>query len=360
VWWVRRAPLPADLITTGSPADHIPGALGQPNTQAVFATPGTEFPTAAGARVLAGFWVDDHHVFGLDGSAFVLGRQRFGFDVNSRSTGAPLLAFRHLDPSGAEDAFPITAPVVKGATVGPFTGGAGFLTDTHLWGADGSAVHALYWSPGFRVVLATGLRYLDLTENLTIQSRKVATGSSSVTFLGSRFAAPAFTLTDDSFHAHDQFLGGQVGLRVEWFYRQLFLGASASAAVGRSDDSSGVLGLSTLQPRNAPPQTAAGGLYALPTNSGHFTDGEWGVVPEVQLRAGYQATPWLRVTVGYEFLYWSRVVRPGDQLDLVVDAHQVPTDPSYKAGTPVTFPRPLFQTSGFWAHGLICGLEITY
>src|SRR5208283_6095108 len=35
-WWSKNAPAPVPLVTTGSLADPIPGALGQPGTKVLF------------------------------------------------------------------------------------------------------------------------------------------------------------------------------------------------------------------------------------------------------------------------------------------------------------------------------------
>ena len=67
----------------------------------------------------------------------------------------------------------------------------------------------------------------------------------------------------------------------------------------------------------APGVVAAGpeGSYAQPSNSGRFVSNDFAVVPEGQVKVVYAMTPALQLTFGYDFLYQSRVVRPGDQLD---------------------------------------------
>jgi hypothetical protein len=283
------------------------------------------------------------------------------FGVNSTSGGIPLLALRHLDPpTGAEDAFVVAAPSVNGGTVGPFVGGVAVQTNTQLWGTDANILHALCWSRNFHLVGLAGFRYLDLDETIDILTRKAAIGSSSLTFLGNSFGAPAFELTNDRFRGRSQFFGGQLGLRGEYFFKHCFIAASGKLALGRTDEVENALGISTLQPHNAPPQVAGGGLYALPTNSGRFLNQDFGVVPEVQVKGGVLLTSWLRATVGYNFLYWSRVLRAGNEVNLTVDARQVPTDPSYKAGTVVVLPRPVANATDFWVQGLTFGLEWTF
>jgi hypothetical protein len=38
-------------------------------------------------------------------------------------------------------------------------------------------------------------------------------------------------------------------------------------------------------------------------------------VPEAGIDVGYQLTRHLRAKAGYTFIYWTDVVRPGDQID---------------------------------------------
>ena len=46
---------------------------------------------------------------------------------------------------------------------------------------------------------------------------------------------------------------------------------------------------------------------------------KFAVVPEVGFNVGYQVTPHLKFFVGYSMLYWSRVLRAGDQVDPMID-----------------------------------------
>jgi hypothetical protein len=86
----------------------------------------------------------------------------------------------------------------------------------------------------------------------------------------------------------------------------------------------------------------------------------FGVVPEVGLDVGLRLAPWARARVGYSFLYWSGVVRPGDQVDRQVNPRLVPTDQDF--GLPGGPARPASQLNrtDFWAHGLNFGAELTF
>ena len=84
------------------------------------------------------------------------------------------------------------------------------------------------------------------------------------------------------------------------------------------------------------------------------------VVPELGINVGYQINPLWRVFVGYNFLYLSDVVRPGNQIDRVVNTTQLPS--VLGPGMLVGPARPTFVMKGtdFWAQGLSVGLEFRY
>ena len=59
-----------------------------------------------------------------------------------------------------------------------------------------------------------------------------------------------------------------------------------------------------------------GGLLAVATNMGRFHNDGFAAVPQVGINIGYQCAEWLRLSVGYDFLYFSSVVRPADQINV--------------------------------------------
>jgi hypothetical protein len=62
---------------------------------------------------------------------------------------------------------------------------------------------------------------------------------------------------------------------------------------------------------------------------------------------------WLDVSVGYDFLYWSNVIRPGDQVSGTINSGQAPSQVPYANGGPIA-PVPTFRRTDFSAQGLLC------
>ena len=108
-------------------------------------------------------------------------------------------------------------------------------------------------------------------------------------------------------------------------------------------------------------RVVAGGLLGLSSNIGNSHKDHFSFVPEVGMNVGYQVNDNIRIFGGYNFLYWTGVMRPGDQIDRSLDVTKIPNFPV--AGTPAMGqPRPTvpFRTSDFWAQGITVGIEFRY
>ena len=109
----------------------------------------------------------------------------------------------------------------------------------------------------------------------------------------------------------------------------------------------------------APVQHSPGGVLALPSNIGRTTENAFAVVPEGTFKIGLKLGDSGRFYVGYNFIYLSDAVRPGDQVDRTIAAVADPISQS-GGGLVADRPRALFNRSDFWAQGLIIGLETRY
>ncbi len=116
-------------------------------------------------------------------------------------------------------------------------------------------------------------------------------------------------------------------------------------------------GGTTVTVAGVPPVASAGGLLALGGNIGHHSRDEVAVVPELDLKLAYQVTPRLKASVGYTYLYWSDVVRAGNQIDPTVNPALIP--PAVAASVPAR-PAFAFQQSSLWVQGINLGLEFSY
>ena len=79
--------------------------------------------------------------------------------------------------------------------------------------------------------------------------------------------------------------------------------------------------------------SARGGLLALSSNIGTFHKNSFSVVPEVDATLSYHINEHWRLFAGYDLLYWTNVVRPGQQIDRTLDETLIPNfEPSGHGG----------------------------
>jgi hypothetical protein len=364
LWWIKGSPLPASLITTGPVSDN-PGALGHGGVPLTGST--QDYGIVSGFRATTGFWLGDGHDLAFEVTGFVLPRVTKTTVFRSNPNGSPVLTFRYLDPPvggvAAEDAFQASAPAVLsvGPQVGPYSGSVGLTTHSELWGLETNLVGVLAGCRNRRFELLAGFRYVDLEErlDLSFQRQAIAGTGSNVIFLGSPFPAPASVSSLDAFRTRNQFYGGQMGFRGDYCFGKFQVTFTGKVALGDTHEVVNIFGVSTLATGSGPGVTVAGGQFAGPSNIGRSTTDHFSVVPETEISVGYHVTDHLRAFIGYDFLYWSRVVRPGNQVDLIVDTRANPVDPGF-TGDRVGFPRSLFNRSDFWAQGINFGLEYRY
>ncbi len=200
--------------------------------------------------------------------------------------------------------------------------------------------------------MITGVRYLNLNENLTIRENILLLPGSPAP--GDQIAVV------DKFGTRNNFYGGQIGVRGETWRGAWFVNATGKVALGDMHQEVRVNGYTTFTPAGLPSVTQPGGLLALPTNIGNRSRDRFAAIPEVGFNVGRQVTDNLRIYAGYNVLYISSVVRPGDQIDNVINPTQLPTiaGPSVLVGD--ARPAPLFRETDLWAQGLNLGMQLAW
>jgi hypothetical protein len=365
----------------------------------------------SGGRFVLGGWLDAEQTLGLEAGFLFMGKRSVSSGVSS--DGSRALAIPYLDATtGLEAGYmlgqtPTSVPTTLFINTTPdvfvglfnqtvtngFTGAIITTSSSQLQGSEANAVLAAFAGDGFRAELLAGFRYVRLDERITIASTSVQTNADTTDFIaalglptGMIPIANSFTTTTtrgDQFDTHNFFYGGQIGARGEYLWGMLSLQLGGKLALGYMSESANVTGATTQYttttitptttislasiPVNvasgAPPVTTSstahsfGGFFAQPSNMGHFNHSAFAVVPEANLKAGLQLTDWMRVTVGYTFLYMSDVMRPGDQIDRTIN----PNFLTIPAGT-ISSQRPLFpfKSTDYYAQGVDFGIEFRY
>jgi hypothetical protein len=343
LWWCEGSATPALLTSSpiGTPRNQF-GVLGQPNTTVVFGNEHLSDDTRNGFRIRFGGWLDDCHTCGLEASYFLLD------NVKHDQTIGGLLArpFNNVG-TGQPDSELINFP-------GVVDGFAQILNSNRFTGFDINFRKCCRCDCCSRCDFLVGFRYLSLEDELYVREALVVTGTDPT------LNPPPGTriVLDDQFETRNEFYGPQFGLAGEFRRGCMFVNYRGMIAIGTTHKAVTIDGETMITPPGpgAQPTTYNGGLYALPTNIGHYTRNDFSVVPELNLNVGYQITDHIRAFVGYSFIYWSDVTRPGDVIDANINTSQLPP------GTLVGPARPAFtwHHSDFWAHGVNFGLEVRY
>jgi len=351
LWFVKSGPVNGPLLTTGSPTDPVPAALGQPNTHVLFGD-SLNYNPLSGARFYGGVGLTPN--IGLEAGYFFLSRGAVNFTAASDATGSPVIGRPYFDtflhiPNAALSSFP-----------GTFAGATNINSQTNLQGYELNLAGNMVRNSGLSLDVLAGFRALDLNEDLAIQDTILPPGSANLNFGNSNVAAGSIAADYDKFRTTNHFYGGQAGARLQWFYGNFSLGLTAKVALGATQQLATIDGASALLTPGAAPQFLPGGVLAQTSNIGRYYRDQFTVVPEGQLNLGWQVRPWMRLNVGYTFLYWSDVLRPGAQIDRNVNGSLIPIGQSFGLGNTAGPPFFSFHGSDFWAQGINLGVQFRY
>jgi hypothetical protein len=351
-WSTKRASMPP-LVTLGDPADPIPGALGQPGTR-ILSSGGSDdlARTAPGLRLRGGYAIDN--AWAVEASAFMLQARSARFAAQSDATGSPIIGRPVIFAGiGVEGSFVDSFP-------GILAGGVTVNSSSSFWGLEANAARQLSSDRGGKVELLFGARYLRLHDRLRIDDNVLALTPGFLTFLGGPADPPA-TMTDfDQFSATNDFYGAQLGLRSSLAVNRWTFSGSGKLALGVTRQTVGIDGATSLLTPGAPTVMAPGGLLALTSNIGTYHSNQFAVVPELELTTGYEIFPNAVISVGYNIIYWSNVVRAADQVDRTVNTALAPSSQDF--GTPGGPARPAFtfNRTDYWAQGLNVGFNFRF
>jgi hypothetical protein len=318
LWWIKPQPIPLPIVAVND-LGAAP-LLGAPGTRVLFGNQNQEMGTFSGLRTEIGFWFNADRTIGVEARGFLLEERSRWFNFASAS-GTPAAAYPIISPPS----FAQTTVPINGAAGGSIT----IATHSQLWGAEANAILGGFRTGPWDLQVLAGFRHLSLHEKFDLVNPF-------------RFASDAGDDAVDIFHCTNRFYGAQVGARVGLRSGRLLADISAKVALGTNHEEVNISGFDT--PVGG--VTTPGGIYTNPSNIGRTLHDEFTVIPEVQVKIGFALTNYLRATVGYDFLYWNQVVRPGNQ----IDARVLPV------GNPTDIPAR-FNRTDFWAHGVSFGIE---
>ncbi len=193
-----------------------------------------------------------------------------------------------------------------------------------------------------------GWRYLKLDESLQVTEDLISLSTTN----------PGRFDILDRFETTNEFNGFDFGWqcrrsRGRWFCDGLF-----RMAVGMTQQTVRINGQTAIEPAGSSPQLSDGGLLAQTSNIGTYSRDQFSIVPEINANLGYQFCDCLGIFLGYTGVYWSNVVRPGDQISRDVNPNLLP--PPVDPLTGSQRPQFVFRETSFYAQGFNFGLDCRF
>ncbi|HVU85764.1 MAG TPA: BBP7 family outer membrane beta-barrel protein [Pirellulales bacterium] len=365
-FWVKGNHVPP-LVTTsplGTPQNQA-GVLGQPGTSILFGDQRLNTDMRSGGRVTLGAWLVGD-VLAVEGNYYALGTETTNYNATSifsnGSTSDPILARPYFNPAPptltpppphlpaqppAQSALLVAYPNF----VGP--GGGTLNLDGSIHITSSSSIQSanvllkrligVNLLHDHRMFLVGGYRWFRTEEGIQIQD--------NINTVGGGLPAGAGFQNLDSFGVKNNFNGGDIGLFSDIRKGRWVLETTGKIALGNMNEIVNIDGFTRVR-TGTTSTDYAGGLLTQPSNMGVYRRNQFSMIPELNLKLGYQITPGWRATVGYNFTYITRLVRPGNEIDFVVN-------PPYTPGAPQVVARPMFlnNPTDMWLQGFTTGFE---
>jgi hypothetical protein len=333
--------------------------LEQPDTTILFGNQKVNDDLHWGGRVQGGVWHDDFQTLALEGHYYVLASATATYSKSSTfsdgSVDDPILARPFFDANPLVNAQSSIIVAFPNYLVPPvevdIDGSMNVREQSRIQSAGGGVRYAIgpYTSPA-RLFLLGAYRFFNLDESLDIKA------TSTLGFDPLPFPVDAGRIEAvDSFETQNIFNGGEIGIGTELNRNRWTLGAETRLALGNMHQTLTIDGR-TSAIYDTYVASFAGGLLAMPTNIGTYTRDRFALIPQVDVKLGYQLFPSLRLTVGYNFTYVSNVIRPGDQIDLNVNTTQI-------AGLPLVgpaVPTASLDDTSIWLQGFTTGIDMRF
>jgi len=341
LWSLDGMSLPA--LVTSSSAGTTPentGVLGLQTTDILIGNDTVGDDARSGAKFSLGWWDNPSRTAGIEAS--YLGLERTGETLRADSSQFPNLARPYFDTLNNANAALLIASSVF------LTGTVSIETESELQAFDIVRRQRISQSHCHRLDFLFGYRHGRLEESIRIDQSSLYTAPQ-----GQIIAGTTKTLFD-SFETNNKFNGVQLGMHYQHISGPMKLNAMAKLGLGANQANVIIDGETVNTVPGDGTSVFAGGLLAQTTNMGSYEQTDFIVLPEVGLTLTTHLNRCTQLTIGYHLMYWSKVARAADQIDLNVS--QLPPEPS--SGT--QSPEFRFISDDFIAHGLQAGLEYQF
>lgn len=336
-YWLKPAPLPT-LLTTLANGGRVQVSPANAN-----------FKQASGGNIASERWLNDAHTFGYGFSGTLLEQRGSFFTIASDGGGNPALTRPFVDAlTNQVTDFFVSDP---GRLSGTFAAASGArFTTGELYG-----LMNVKYCPTKCLNLLAGFRYMDLDEYLELYQQTSGIGQQQFTVAGVPTAGPINIV--DRFRTRNQFWGFEIGARGDVTMKCVTFGVTSKIAIGNVHQTLDIAGQTTAA--GAP--TTQGGLLALSSNIGNTPRiNRFGVLTDLSAEVGLQLTEGSRLFIAYDFIYLNDVIRPGSQIDSVINPRFVPASASFNTLSGPASPLRTGRHDDFFVHGVRIGYQIQY
>lgn len=380
LWTAKKNPIHTPFVTTVSYSDTLPGALGQPGSHVKMGNKHFDMGWQSGFQVTANTWIGRQSKFGIDGSYFLLPKVTKKKALStSGQVGSPSYAVPIFDVTGfwglngdpGESIYLLPGPLLGSSP--------GFEARFQLKVANtlqGAQLNGLFKCNHIDALM--GFRWISLQESLrfNVQSKSIPGFSEPASFFNSH----------DRFRTTNNFLGAQIGLQAHLGKHRWHLDGALKGGIGGMIEHVNIKGSSLTPGGNlfylvlaGAPQKISGGIFAQSTNIGTHHRVQFAGVLETTLRASFCFKRYFELSAGYDFLWISSVVRPGNQIDRKINPTLTGLGAASRATagtrtdpTPFGMPGPAqapqgpkrphfdFKRTDFWAQGFSIGLGVRF
>lgn len=330
--WMKGMHVPA-LATTSPNGGILPDGTVLFGSQTIN---GSQLPAA---RVTLGGWLDESQCHGLEAGFLWLGQASTQFQGDANDFTVLARPFTNVDPANlGADARLIVSPNVA-------TGSLSIVATSQFMTFDALYRRNITNDDCCVTDVLLGYRHAQLRDQIQIDE--------NTTSLTTAIGGTNFLLTDQ-FSTRNQFNGAELGVFFQRRWNECWTwDVTAKGAIGQNQASIGINGRTRTTPPGGTSTFTDSGLLAQSTNIGNYTQSDFTALGDFTLNLRRKLPCGWTANVGYAVLVWGSVQRAGDQIDLNVNASQIPP------GTLTGDPRPFvpFAASTFWVHGVQLGIE---
>jgi hypothetical protein len=320
------------LVTTDPATEDSTTAGVLPDATVLYGGDSDNTQMQAGLNLDFGTFLNDCQNIGFGGRYFFFGADDGNFSRNSGQNSVLAIPFFSVD-LGANSSLLLAHPDIGGDVR---SGSVAIRASNEIHGFDVYARLLYTRTACGRIDFITGWHTSSVNDFFQLQMQTDGNqANNDVRLL-------------DEFNTENQFNGLILGVMTEHQICCMTLRGKARVSVGNMHQSVSINGATTVN--GVLDQNEPGGLFTASSNIGNYSQDQFAAVTEAGLSLGYYITPRTQVTVGYNLMYWSNIVRPGEQINTVIDDLNVPpTSPTFQ-----------FHTSSFWVQSLTLGLNCEF